>query len=179
MITAQSPASRQQAHSKHHSSARGASIANVWHGHGMAAEQQLAMIEQLLCQAGSILGTHKGWSQDTLSARLLVSIHRQSKVQRKHEAAWAVRVITRLSPILSTPRQCNLSTLSKVSVFTNGTFDSATRDAPPPLRNPVVIAAEYYRRAPCRAALRDADGGWGMRDARRRHWMARPKPGGI
>ena len=48
--------------------------------HGMAAEQQLAMIEQLLCQAGSILGTHKGWSQDTLSARLLVSIHRQSKV---------------------------------------------------------------------------------------------------
>ena len=137
------------------------------------------MIEQLLCQAGSILGTHKGWSQDTLSARLLVSIHRQSKVQRKHEAAWAVRVITRLSPIPSTPRQCNLSTLSKVSVFTNGTFDLATRDAPPPLRNPVVIAAEYYRRAPCRAALRDADGGWGMRDARRRHWMARPKPGGI
>ena len=28
-----------------------------------------------------------------------------------------------------------------------------------------MIAAEYYRRAPCRAALRDADGGWGMRDA--------------
>ena len=60
VITAQSPASRQQAHSKHHSSARGASIANVWHGHGMAAEQQLAMIEQLLCQAGSIWGPTRG-----------------------------------------------------------------------------------------------------------------------
>ena len=54
--------------------------------HGMAAEQQLAMIEQLLCQAGSILGTHKGWSQDTLSAGcsyLFIASQRQTEAMRQ------------------------------------------------------------------------------------------------
>lgn len=160
-VASKSAASAQQAPQQRARCKHSQCVAWTWHGSRTAAcDDRTATVS-----SRKHPGTHKGWSQDTLSARLLVSIHRQSKVHAKHEAAWAVRVITRLSSILSTPRQCNLSTLSKVSVFTNGTFDSATRDAPPPLRNPGVIAAEYYRRAPCRAALRDADGGWGMRDA--------------
>ena len=63
VITAQSPASRQQARSKHSRSARGDRTATV--------------------SSRKHPGTHKGWSQDTLSARLLVSIHRQSKVHAK------------------------------------------------------------------------------------------------
>ena len=82
-VASKSAASAQQAPQQRARCKHSQCVAWTWHGSRTAAcDDRTATVS-----SRKHLGTHKGWSQDTLSARLLVSIHRQSKVQRKHEAA--------------------------------------------------------------------------------------------